>query len=77
MSTGADGDVRGQTEAIVKNGEAHFDSTLFVGKPGSSNVVYSLVSNFLDVKQLEFLFGSNFTVPTIQASFRECISGEI
>ena len=66
----------GKSIGIAISGVAQMNEIILVSPPGSKDVVFSLNSNTIDLDRARAVYGSNYTLPYIIASFRFCRPGE-
>jgi predicted outer membrane repeat protein len=71
-----DSSVLGTNAVKVNNGEALFDSIIFVSEPGKNNVLFDIKSPALDLTRLRLVFGSTYEQEKLVANFRWCQPGE-
>ena len=57
-------------------GVAKMNETILISTPGSTNIVFSIVPNTIDLDKARAVYGSNYTLPNIIANFRYCKPGE-
>lgn len=66
----------GTNVAKVDSGVADFTDLMFVGKPGSQRVTFSVDSKSLDRSKISQLYGASAFSSSIFVSFRYCMPGE-
>jgi hypothetical protein len=62
--------VLGQNIAIVKQGKAEFNQTIFTYMPGTVSIPFKLQSNAFDLPKLKEVFGEDYEIPLMHANFR-------
>ena len=60
----------------VNSGVADFSDLIFIGKPGSENISFTVDSKSLDYTKINKLYGTNAFSNFISVSFRYWMSGE-
>lgn len=70
-------DIQGQSREPLVDGSVTFDDLTFVGKPGDTDVEFSITSDVIDVSNLVKQFGATSVQDPLKASFRYCMPGEI
>ena len=66
----------GKSTGVAISGVAQMNEIILISPPGSKNVVFSLNSNTINLDIAKAVYGSDYALPLIYASFRYCRPGE-
>jgi len=72
----ASASIRGKSLENMEQGALVFNNAIFVSKPGSSNVEYSVISDAIDMSIAKAIYGTDYALPKIVVNFRYCKPGE-
>ena len=51
-------------------GVTKMNETILISTPGSTNIIYSISPNTIDLDKANAFYGGNYTLPSIIANFR-------
>ena len=68
--------VDGKNIGVAHLGIINLNELIFINKPGSQNVSFSVNSDSIKLNIAKAIYGSNYSLPVISVNFRFCRPGE-
>ena len=68
--------VDGKNIGVANLGNVNLSELIFIYKPGSQNVKFSVNSDSINLNTAKAIYGSNYSLPIISVNFRFCRPGE-
>ena len=68
--------VDGKNIGVAHLGIVNLNELIFINKPGSQNVIFSVNSDSINLNIAKAIYGPNYSLPVISVNFRFCRPGE-